>query len=97
MKVVVATITLAIPYGDYEYEGEPKLDLIDGILKGICGTQLDYFVCAGRKNGFAAIRVEFNSYSNTARKDIEAAAKQLAETLDTQGVLVFMDGTNTTA
>jgi len=97
MKVTTGLISLIVPYGDYEYEGEPKLDLISDILKGICGTQLDYFVCAGRKNGFAAIRVEFNSYSNTARKDIEAAAKQLVETLDTQGVLVFMDGTDTTA
>ena len=73
--------------------GEPKLDLIDNIIRDICGGHLDYFICAGRKNGLAAVKVEFISYSDNvvARKDIKDAAKRLVEALDTEGVLVFIE------
>ena len=93
MKVVTGLISLIVPYGDYEYEGEPKLDLIDNIIRDICGDHLDYFICAGRKNGLAAVKVEFTSYSDdvAARKDIKDAAKRLVEALDTEGVLVFIE------
>ena len=93
MKVVTGLISLIVPYGDYEYEGEPKLDLIDNIIGDICGGHLDYFICAGRKNGLAAVKVEFISYSDgvVARKDIKDAAERLVEALGTDGVLVFIE------
>lgn len=92
MKVTVATMAVAVPYGDYVYEGHPKLDSIADILESICGTRIDYFVCEGRKNGFPAVKVEFNSYYNpkVARKDIESACKSFVDALNTRGVLVFM-------
>jgi len=90
MKYTVGTIALIVGPG-YEYEGEPKLDLIEEILKGICGVRLDWCVCAGRKNGDAAIRVEL--YSNApeavARREIKGAAKKLADALFSQGVVAF--------
>lgn len=98
MKVTVATIAVVVPYGDYEYEGHPKLDSIDDILKNICGTRVDYFVCEGRKNGFPAVKVEFNSYSDpkVARKDIKSACKSFVDALNTRGTLVFMEDSEPT-
>ena len=88
---MTAMISLLVGAG-YEYEGKPKLDLIEEVLKNICGVRLDWFVCAGRKNGDAAIRVEFNSNAPeaVARREIKRAAQELADVLYSQGALVFI-------
>ena len=92
---MVGMISLLVGAG-YEYEGKPKLDLIEETLKGICGVRLDWFVSAGRKNGDAAISVQFSSNAPeaVARREIKRAAQELADALYSSGALVFIEDKN---